>query len=225
MSDRLSPSEGNGSEAWDRTACDWNLQASTHHESSPLSPRPSAQQEDSDPLQSSDHVTLLDRAQPQSRKGIIAFLIFSIALGALVFFTQPAQQTTTVSSPSPTSARPLPSPRSAGSYEGSIPFASSDVSGIFTVNSSAWEGNTLIANVTIEVHEGSLAYSFIFIDTDDGDISPSDRPRRRSDLYEGILEEGQRITGTIRCTKKRGDTNIILRDRGRNNLTTIRVAG
>ena len=129
------------------------------------------------------------------------------------------------SSPTPTSAPTMPSLPTGGAFAGSINFASDRVSGVFAINESNWEGSTLVVDVTIAVEWGSLSYDFLAMDMASGDVIPSNLPAYPSDLSDGTLNAGEQVSGTVRFTKERGDTQVLLGDAGRSNLTMLAVKG
>lgn len=128
-------------------------------------------------------------------------------------------------SPTPTASRTIPSRPTGGEFANSIAFESDRVAGTFGINDSYWEDSTLVVDVTISVDWGSLSYSFLAMDMDSGDVTPSDPPSYPSDLPGGPLNAGEQASGTVRFTKSPGDTQVLLGDTGFSNLTMLAVKG
>ena len=53
----------------------------------------------------------------------------------------------------------------------------------------------------------------------------TDLPMQTTDLEGGLVEAGESVTGTVRITKPRGDTQLILSDLAGRNLTMLAIKG
>lgn len=165
-------------------------------------------------------------ARPPARKApwVIVLIVLAVVAGVLWYGTRPTEEGPPSSSPS--TQRSLPTPQTPGSFQSTIPFDQGGITGQFTINSYEWESGHLKANVTIEVTGGSLNYTFVFLDSASGDIfelASSTDPDR---LTPGRLTSGDRVTGTIRCDKNRGNTLVVLRNESdRSNLAVLIVEG
>ena len=119
----------------------------------------------------------------------------------------------------------MPSLPAGGAVAESVNLAAHRGAGGCAVNESNWEGSTLVVDVTIAVEWGSLSYDFLAMDMASGDVIPSNLPAYPSDLSDGTLNAGEQVSGTVRFTKERGDTQVLLGDAGRSNLTMLAVKG
>lgn len=157
---------------------------------------------------------------------MITLLVVGALLLALGFVaSRTADEPETVTTPTPTPAYtptvPLPT---GGQFSNSITFTSSAGAGTLTIDDSRWEDQTLILTVRIEMTSGRLDFSFLAMDMATGDVSiPDQLP---GDLPDQVIVAGEQVTGTVRFTKARGDTQVILSDmEARNNVTMLAVKG
>lgn len=127
--------------------------------------------------------------------------------------------------PTPTISRTAPSVPPSGEFANSTPFGSNGMSGTFTVNDSSWDGSTLSVNVTVQLDAGQLKYRFLAMDMASGDIDVMTAGPGSDGLSEGILTEGESITGVIQIVKERGDTQIVLSQTSGDNVTMLAVKG
>jgi len=173
----------------------------------------------------------IEQFQPRrNRTGPLLLVVVALAVVAAILYFGLRPETLGASdgsdsSPTPTSAPTMPSLPTGGAFADSINFASDRVSGVFAINESNWEGSTLVVDVTIAVEWGSLSYDFLAMDMASGDVIPSNLPAYPSDLSDGTLNAGEQVSGTVRFTKERGDTQVLLGDAGRSNLTMLAVKG
>lgn len=173
----------------------------------------------------------IEQFQPRrNRTGPLLLVVVALAVLAAILYFGLRPETVGGSegsgpSPTPTAARTMPSLPTGGAFADSINFASDRVSGVFAINESNWEGSTLVVDVTIAVEWGSLSYDFLAMDMASGDVIPSNLPAYPSDLSDGTLDAGEQVSGTVRFTKERGDTQVLLGDAGRSNLTMLAVKG
>lgn len=145
---------------------------------------------------------------------------------AILFFgARPDVLGSSSPSPTPTAPRTTASLPTGGDFANSIRFESSRVAGTFTINESFWEDSTLVADVTVAVERGYLDYQFLGMDMASGDVSAPDPAAHPSDLLGGTVYEGDQVSGTVRFTKSRGDTQILLGEVGGRNLTMLAVKG
>lgn len=226
MSENLGPESapdnwGTPNPAWNRIGSlsrDWSLNPTP-------TPQPVPSQT---PTVAETPVASMDQYRAPRRRGplLITLLVVGALLLALGFVaSRTADEPETVTTPTPTPAYtptvPLPT---GGQFSNSITFTSSAGAGTLTIDDSRWEDQTLILTVRIEMTSGRLDFSFLAMDMATGDVSiPDQLP---GDLPDQVIVAGEQVTGTVRFTKARGDTQVILSDmEARNNVTMLAVKG
>lgn len=176
----------------------------------------------------SGNLTVATFAPRRRRAGPVALTVVAVTVfAALLYFgTRPDVLIPGASpSPTPTTSRPSTSLPTGGNFANSIRFESSRVAGTFTINDSFWTDSTLVAEVTVAVERGYLDYQFLAMDMASGDVTSPDLPSSPSDLLGGTIYQGEQVSGTVRFTKNRGDTQILLGEVGGRNLTMLAVKG
>lgn len=128
-------------------------------------------------------------------------------------------------SATPTAPRTTPSLPTGGEFANSIQFASDRLSGTFTINDSRWSGERLEVDVTISVDQGTLDYIFFAMDMESADFFEPEPSGGPSALYEGTIQTGERVSGTLTFYKNRGDTQIVLGEYAGRNLTMLAIKG
>lgn len=170
----------------------------------------------------------MDQYRAPRRRGplVIALLVVGALLLVLGFVaSRTGDEPTAGQSPTPTPdytpTVPLPT---GGQFANSITFTASAGSGTLTIEDSRWEDQTLVLDVRIQMTSGRLDFSFLAMDMATGDVSlPDQLP---GDLPDQVIVAGEEAAGTIRFTKTRGDTQLILSDmEARNNVTMLAVKG
>lgn len=218
---------GASNQAWSQVGSvsrDWTLQPA--QVASSTEPVPVATQVDAQPAPA-----MIEEYRVSRRKApiVIAVVVVAAVLAGLLWIsTRTARDTETTTSSTPTPSKPTYTPTAplptGGEFTNSINFTASQGSGIFAIEESRWEGGTLVVRVNLKVSSGSLEYGFLSMDMSSGDVSLPDKTR--GDLTEGTVTAGQEISGTVRFTKARADTQIILSDMdARNNVTMLAVKG
>lgn len=217
--------------AWGQPSNQW--QQEPQQEPLPTAPRgrPSDEQPGQQPLgqHNQPSISIDQFRSKRNRTGPIALALAAILIfaGILYFGLRPdalGGQPTPTPTPSRTAPRTPPSVATAGEFANSIAFQSSDLSGRFTINDSRWQSNTLIVELTIEVNSGTLSYDFLAMDMTSGDVTVPDASAP-GDLRSSTLGSGGHVTGTIRFTKQRGDTQILLGTTGTSALAMLAVKG
>ena len=224
---------GRPNSAWGRPAADWR--APEAPAAVPAAPReelpaPPTRTQRLGDRRHAPSVTIEQFQPRRNRTGPLLLVVVALAVVAAILYFGLRPETLGASdgsdsSPTPTSAPTMPSLPTGGAFADSINFASDRVSGVFAINESNWEGSTLVVDVTIAVEWGSLSYDFLAMDMASGDVIPSNLPADPSDLSDGTLNAGEQVSGTVRFTKERGDTQVLLGDAGRSNLTMLAVKG
>ena len=208
----------------------WQAPAAPRYQ--PGEPEP---QQDSAPFgrQQQPTVTIEQFKPPRNRllPILVVVVLVAVVTGLLYFGLRPdpigqGGTPSPGSSPSASSSpRRTITPPPPGEFATETLFESDRVAGLFKLNSSHWEGDTLVADVTIEVDRGSISYAFFTMDMATGDVYEPDLPMQTTDLEGGLVEAGESVTGTVRITKPRGDTQLILSDLAGRNLTMLAIKG
>lgn len=175
----------------------------------------------------------IEQFQPPRRNRLLPILLIIVVaavVAGLLYYglrPDPIGQSSAGPSASPASSSASPkrtvTPPAPGEYASETLFESDRVSGLFKLNGSHWEGDTLVADVTIEVDTGSLNYAFFTMDMATGDVYEPNAPSQASDLPGGTIQAGESATGTVRITKPHGDTQLILGDLAGRSLTMLAI--
>ena len=220
---------------WGRTNPAWNQSPSRPKRvaGSPAAAQSLPQGPPSDPgaaplsAVQSPAVSLQQFTLKRNRTAPVALVLIAVTLftAILYFGTRPDAPGSPTPTTTPTAPRTIPSLPTGGAFASSIRFESDAVAGTFSVNEAHWDGSTLVVDVTVQVDRGSLSYQFLAMDIASGDITEPLPPSRPGDLPEGTVTTGQQQSGTIRVTKERGDTQILLGEVSGRNLTMLAVKG
>lgn len=223
---------GQGNSAWGQPANQW--QQTQQPQPTPAAPRgrPTAEQPGQQPLGQQTHPTVsIDQFRPKpNRTGPIVLALAAVLIfaGILYFGLRPGAPGDGVTTPTPTPSRTAPrtppSVATAGEFANSIAFQSGEVTGRFTINESDWRSSTLVIDLTVEVETGTLNFDFLAMDMASGEVTVPDATNT-SDLRNTTLSSGSTVTGTIRFTKPRGDTQILLSTPGSSALAMLAVKG
>ncbi len=121
-------------------------------------------------------------------------------------------------------ARTTPSVATGDEFANSIAFENDRVAGTFSITDSRWESGDLVVNVTVAVDRGSISYVFLAMDMPTGNITLANPPQA-GDLQEGTVDTGESVSGILRFTKNRDDTQVLLSDTGGRTITMLAVKG
>lgn len=225
---------GQPNHAWGQVAGSWN-QPQAGQVAPPAAPRISTHPETpgQEPVGPAPTPTItIDQFTPKrNRTGPIILVIVAVVVFAAILYlgTRPDSLSTTgasaSASPTPTAPRTTPSLPTGGDFATSIRFQSDRVAGNFSIENSRWEGSTLVVEVTVAVERGQLNYQFLSMDMTSGDVALSDDPTTADELRGGTIQAGEQVNGSVRFTKERGDTQILLGDVNGRNLTMLAVKG
>lgn len=153
---------------------------------------------------------------------LLPLAVIAVVVGLIYFGTRPDEVVDLTQTPSTPTHRAT-TPKSPG-LPTTNTFSHNDLSGTFTITSAQWSGNQLVANVEVNVEEGSFEYMFRAMDKQSGDITECNDPTTATQVCTGELRAGEHMSGEVVFTKNHAATQIALADaRTGTHLTIIMV--
>ncbi|SER87866.1 hypothetical protein SAMN05443377_11563 [Propionibacterium cyclohexanicum] len=169
--------------------------------------------------------------QLRPRRGpilLVALLTVAVVAAIIVVATRrpsidpsPGAVTPTPQVSSPAAPQPATSPPpGTASVTNTIPVSTSGFSGTWTIDSTTWDTEGVVVQMTLTADSGSLSYMFFGLDN-----ASTDQVRATGPMSDGRISAGQTQRGEIRMDKQRGDTTLILANSSQRQITALLIPG
>ncbi len=166
-------------------------------------------------------------APPQRRRRILVAVVVGLALlagAATIVVTGYLDSREVALQARAAKQSTAPPPASYAASASEIAFEYNDSAGTVKVNSHAWQGSTLIVNVTVTITEGELGFTFGGWGVDEDYVFAEESIAPPPTLTAGYLEAGESATGNIALEfEERGAATLRFNDTYHDPITALPI--